>query len=957
MTPSPPPSALDPGEPARRGAALAPFGIAVALFAFVLVLSLLLRDLLGSNVLLIFLTAVAFAAWLAGFGPAVVASVLSLLAIDLLFIPPIGTLRIDYAQDVVRLVFFVLVAALISSVTQRLRTARALAESKAVQEQGVRAELTTVLEHLPAGVWIADETGRIIYGNPAGRRIWGGAAFVEPERYGEYRAWWLDSGRRITSDEWALARVFRTRRPILDEEIEIEAFDGSRKVINNSAVPILGPDGEFRGAVAVNEDITQRTQVERSLRHTTERLDAIIRAAPLAILALDLKGRVEAWNPAAERMFGWTAAEVVGRPTPIVPVERRREIEREFELAARGDVITGLETERLRKDGSRIDVRISTAPVRGADGELRGVMAVFEDITERLRFERERRRLTAILEAAPDFVATADPSLRVRYINRAGRRMVGLAEDADVSGLRVPDFYPDRVAGRILREAIPAAIESGTWSGETTFRDREGREIPVLEAIIAHRAPDGGLEYLSTIVRDISERKRAEETLRFLAEAGRILASSLEYEETLRAVARLAVPAIAEGCAVDVLQDGRVARLAVAHVDPDKEELARRSARRWPPDLESVTIEARALRTGEPALIPDVTEPILRNLARDEEHFHALRALDLRSAIIVPMRARGRTLGAIVLTAGRSRRRFDGADMAVAEELAARAAFAVDNARLYREARESRAEAERRAREEAMLRGQLERVMESRARLARGFSHDVKNPLGAADGHLQLLEEGIVNGLTPRQRESVGRARGSIEAALHLIDDLVELARTEAGRIEIERRPVDLGDLVREAAEDFRAPAEAKGLSLEVRIAGDIPETETDATRVRQILDNLLSNATKYTEEGGITLRVAVREWPGAPGPGRWVAVGVSDSGPGIPEAEQRRLFEEFVRLEPGTRRGAGLGLAISQRLAGLLGGRLAVESAPGQGSTFTLWLPSPPGAAPRRLEATRRPG
>lgn len=257
----------------------------------------------------------------------------------------------------------------------------------------------------------------------------------------------------------------------------------------------------------------------------------------------------------------------------------------------------------------------------------------------------------------------------------------------------------------------------------------------------------------------------------------------------------------------------------------------------------------------------------------------------------------------------------------------------METEREARAAEVSRVEAERR-------RAAVERVMASRERLIRGFSHDVKNPLGAADGYLQVLEGGVLGELEPRQARSVRQCRRSIKSALDLIEVLVDVARAEAGRLEIEDRPLDVGEVAASVAAEYRAQAQAAGLDLQVRVPSTIPVIRSDAGRIRQILGNLISNAVKYTEQGEVTVRVAAREDGGTPGPGRWVGVAVSDTGPGIPPEKQELLFEEYRRIEPDREGGAGLGLAISRRLAELLGGGVTVSSDVGVGSTFTLWLP-----------------
>jgi signal transduction histidine kinase len=293
--------------------------------------------------------------------------------------------------------------------------------------------------------------------------------------------------------------------------------------------------------------------------------------------------------------------------------------------------------------------------------------------------------------------------------------------------------------------------------------------------------------------------------------------------------------------------------------------------------------------------------------------------------IVVPLRHSGAPVGALfVLSAARTP--FGTDDLARARTFGHLATLAYEKVRLLDEARDGRAE--------------LERMMKSRSRLMRGFSHDVKNPLGAADGYAELLTAGIYGALSTEQHERVECIRRSIRVALALIDDLHALARAEVGRLELSVTPVDLGDLARASGEDYRASAEASGLSLSVDLPPEPLVVASDRARIRQIVSNLLSNAIKYTASGSIVLRV--RRWPlhQLPETTGWAAIDVADSGPGIPPEKWDTIFEEFSRLASGETSGAGLGLAISQRLAQALGGQVTLQSEVGSGSTFTLWLP-----------------
>ncbi|HEX5435958.1 MAG TPA: ATP-binding protein [Gemmatimonadaceae bacterium] len=247
---------------------------------------------------------------------------------------------------------------------------------------------------------------------------------------------------------------------------------------------------------------------------------------------------------------------------------------------------------------------------------------------------------------------------------------------------------------------------------------------------------------------------------------------------------------------------------------------------------------------------------------------------------------------------------------------------------------EAHAAAERR-------RSELERVTESRTRLIRGFTHDVKNPLGAADGALALLEDQILGELAPAQLDGVRRVRRSIRAALDLIGNVLELARAEAGQLEIHPQPMDLREIAEEIAEEFRPQAESEGLRLTIDLARELPIMESDPARTRQILANLVSNAVKYTPPGGhvtVTADVGMTDHPSRD-PG-WVAVHVADTGPGIPDAKHALLFQEFTRFDPSAAHGSGIGLAISQHMARAMGGEICMTSQVGAGSTFTLRLP-----------------
>jgi signal transduction histidine kinase len=420
-----------------------------------------------------------------------------------------------------------------------------------------------------------------------------------------------------------------------------------------------------------------------------------------------------------------------------------------------------------------------------------------------------------------------------------------------------------------------------------------------------------------------------------------LVLSSTDYESALTAVSRLALPDFGAWSVVDVIEPpDSVRRLAVIHPDPEKQRLARTLPEGWPPETEDPIGVPAVMSTRQPHIVRHMTDEMLVGFARNEETLAVLRELGIGSFLVVPLIARDEVLGAVTFVTPSTGYQYTERDLGEAEELAALIALVIHNATLHRDLERARDRADQRAEEAQRQHRDLEQIMEVQARLVRGFSHDVKNPLGAAVGYADLLEAGLMGALTAQQKESMARISVSIRTALELIDDLVAYASSRMGKVDVQPGPADVREIAREIAEEYRAQVEAAGLELQVDLDDEIPRIRSDRIRVRQILGNLLSNAVKYTDEGRVTVRVERRR-DGAALPGEEsIALAIADTGPGIPAEKQQLLFQEFARLDPSASAGGGLGLAISRSIADALGGRLALDSTPGEGSTFTLWLP-----------------
>jgi PAS domain S-box-containing protein len=510
-----------------------------------------------------------------------------------------------------------------------------------------------------------------------------------------------------------------------------------------------------------------------------------------------------------------------------------------------------------------------------------------------------------------------------------------------------------------------AVEERSDYDTEYRLRRHDGewrvtavRGVPVLE-------PNGRVREWIGANMDVTEARREEEARDFLAEASRVLASSLHYEATLRTVARLAVPVLADWCAVDVIGEyGAIVRVAVEHPDPERVRAAEEIARRYPAPSDAPHGVPRVIRTRETDWVREIPEELLASVAVDEEHLRLIRTLGLRSYIVVPLVARDKVLGAITLVHAESGRRYGPEDVRLAEELARRAAVAIDNARLFRETEESRAQLEQQAGEleEAqaemeMAHDELQRANEElvvrtaeaeRARAAADeaneaksaflatMSHELRTPLNAIGGYGQLIEMGIHGPVTDAQMEALAKIRRNQVHLLGLINDVLNFAKIEAGQVQYEIRDVPVDETLASLEPLVEPQLRARGHRYTFRRGDAGIAARADRERMEQIVLNLLTNAIKFTEPGGeVTLSWDADEED--------VRVRVTDTGRGIPRDKLSAVFEAFVQVDPTLTRsneGTGLGLAISRDLARAMGGDLTVLSEVGSGSEFTLVLP-----------------
>ncbi|HEX8969466.1 MAG TPA: ATP-binding protein [Chloroflexota bacterium] len=416
--------------------------------------------------------------------------------------------------------------------------------------------------------------------------------------------------------------------------------------------------------------------------------------------------------------------------------------------------------------------------------------------------------------------------------------------------------------------------------------------------------------------RQAASLRKAQHRLTMLAEASLLLASSFDYEATLREVAALAVPTLADWCTVSMLTEtGAVRQVASTYADPGKHEVVRQ-VRQYAPGPRASSALAQALRSGQSGLHRQVSDAERASIANDPEHARLLCAIGARSMMIVPLMARGRTLGALTLVTSRPDREYDLDDLVLAEDLARRCATAVDNARLYREAQDA-----------LRVRDQFLAVA----------AHELRSPLTRLKSHTEVLLEVLADGQpnVTQLESSLHRMNAAIDRLAVLTTDLLDVSRLRR-RMPLRRQTIDLGALVRAVASEHQQHSSTRNRTL-LNLPSAPSRVLADPDRIGQVVGNLLDNAAKYSPAGGeiqVSLEMTDAE----------AILRVRDRGIGLPEGAAERIFEPFSRAAnafAGNIPGLGLGLYICRQIVQRHGGRIWAESAgEGSGTTIHVWLP-----------------
>lgn len=815
-------------------------------------------------------------------------------------------------------------------------TERKAAERNIQQQEAL---LRTMMDNLPVGVWLTDENGKIVRANPAGMKIWSEVRCVGPGGFGEAKGWRVDSGDEIKPEDWAAARAMSRNEPTVNEELEIECLDGTRKFIFNSAFPLYDDQHRFNSAVIVNQDITDIRRAQNELIRANELLERAFASVDVMIASLDRDFNFLKVNRAFAQMENQLPEVFIGMN--YFELYPSAEIQSHFEeVIATGESCSLFRQpyfNPLHPERGKIYWDYSMQPVKDPAGQVVGVVLSLADVTERMQAEiallESVEKYRSLVESSPDAILLTNLDHKILFASQHALEFFGASDVKDLLGQNVVDFFAPEDRQRAENNARSTLSRGVTRNIEYTFLKLNGARFPVELNMTVVRNAQGQPVAFHKVGRDITERKRAEQALKVerqhlitlsqaernqrlfaesLAQATVALTSSLDLNEVLDRILDQIEPVVPFDAAIVSLSEEDAIRIARSRGFEDRPQIIENIQSQI--SLEDFPPLKEILKSGKPMVITGSDEGA---------SFATLPEWNwVQSYIGIPLQTREHVIGTLNML-------FDHPRVVEQEQIdrlttfAYQASIAIHNARLYKELENSLAQ-------EHALRTRLiqSEKFAAMGRLLGSVAHELNNPLQTIKNCLFLSREDTPTD-SPVQ-EYLDMAFSETARLSKLVGQLRELYRP---RTENSTKAYTYFEIVEEVHNLLKAHLAQQKVTW-LRIPGcEEARVKCNLDQIKQVLINIGMNGIEAMQPNGGTLEVGLTVADET----HMVGVYFRDSGPGIAPEILQNLFEPFVTTKSS---GLGLGLSICYELIQRHNGQITVDTQINQGTTFTIWLP-----------------
>ncbi len=537
---------------------------------------------------------------------------------------------------------------------------------------------------------------------------------------------------------------------------------------------------------------------------------------------------------------------------------------------------------------------------------------VTDQISAKRKAQKSGEQFRELADTLPHMVWTIEPDGRISYINKRWAQWTGFTIEEINKGKWSEVYHPDDLP-KLAKEWENAFKSKKAFTWEYRIKNPGGGYSWFMGATLPIKDKKGKISRWIGTATNIDEKKQSEGNLAFLSEASKILSSSLDYKKTLNAVAKLAVPHIADWCAVELLGDnGQLQLVSVTHKDPAKVKWAKQLRKTNPPDMNAPTGLPNVLRTGKSELYPKITDELLVQSAKNKKELELLRKLNLTSVMIVPIRLGNKIIGGISFVTTETGRQYTKSDVAMAEELATRSGLAIESARLYKE---------------------MQKAVSLRDDFISIASHELKTPLTSLKMYTQLLSRQFTSKANGEAKNFFRKMDDQLNELTGLINDLLDISKIQHGKLEFKMENIDINELIKDTFEALYSTTKKFNIIIQGQVDRNV---YGDRYRIFQVLTNLLTNAIKYSPKADkIVVRLESTKDK--------AIVSVQDFGIGIGKEDQGKIFDQFYRVtnpEEKITPGLGMGLYITNEIVRRHGGKLQVISEKGKGSTFSFTLP-----------------